>query len=152
MASVKPIAILFVEITIYSLVSLVLIYIVAFLFFDFQIRGNFLKFFLSFILVMLSIFSIGMMLGGIAPNMKITSTVASILYFPMLIFSGASLPYESMPNALQNFANLLHLTQGIKLLKATGLGFPIDNIFFPIVLMVSIIMICTTVSLKFFKW
>lgn len=151
MASVKPIAILFVEITIYSLVSLVLIYIVAFLFFDFQIRENFLKFFLFFILVMISIFSIGMMLGGIAPNMKIASTVASILYFPMLIFSGASLRYESMPNALQNFANLLHLTQGIKLLKATGLGVPIDNILFPIVLMVSIIMICTTVSLKFFK-
>lgn len=93
-----------------------------------------------------------MMVGGIAPNMKIASTVVSILYFPMLIFSGASLPYESMPNASQNFANLLHLTQVIKLLKATGLGFPIDNIFFPIVLMVSIIMICTTVSLEFFKW
>lgn len=152
---VKPITILLVEITIYciySLVSLALIYLVAFLFFDFQIIGNFLQFFLSFVLVMLSMFSIGMMVGGIAPNMKIASTVASILYFPMLIFSGATLPYEIMPNALQNFANLLPLTQGIKLLKGTALGLPIDNILFPIGLMVAIIVICTTVSLKFFKW
>ena len=152
---VKPITILLVEITIYciySLVSLELIYLVAFLFFDFQIIGSFWQFFLSFVLVMLSMFSIGMMVGGIAPNMKIASTVASILYFPMLIFSGATLPYEIMPNALQNFANILPLTQGIKLLKGTALGLPIDNIIFPIGLMVVIIVICTTVSLKFFKW
>lgn len=152
---VKPITILLVEITIYCiypLVSLALIYLVAFLFFDFQIIGSFWQFFLSFVLVMLSMFSIGMMVGGIAPNMKIASTVASILYFPMLIFSGATLPYEIMPNALQNFANILPLTQGIKLLKGTALGLPIDNIIFPIGLMVVIIVICTTVSLKFFKW
>ena len=152
---VKPITILLVEITIYciySLVSLALIYLVAFLFFDFQIIGSFWQFFLSFVLVMLSMFSSGMMVGGIAPNMKIASTVASILYFPMLIFSGATLPYEIMPNALQNFANILPLTQGIKLLKGTALGLPIDNIIFPIGLMVVIIVICTTVSLKFFKW
>ena len=152
---VKPITILLVEITIYciySLVSLALIYLVAFLFFDFQIIGSFWQFFLSFVLVMLSMFSIGMMVGGIAPNMKIASTVASILYFPMLIFSGATLPYEIMPNALQNFANILPLTQGLKLLKGTALGLPIDNIIFPIGLMVVIIVICTTVSLKFFKW
>lgn len=152
---VKPITILLVEITIYciySLVSLALIYLVAFLFFDFQIIGSFWQFFLSFVLVMLSMFSIGMMVGGIAPNMKIASTVASILYFPMLIFSGATLPYEIMPNALQNFANILPLTQGIKLLKGTALGLAIDNIIFPIGLMVVIIVICTTVSLKFFKW
>ena len=152
---VKPITILLVEITIYciySLVSLALIYLVAFLFFDFQIIGSFWQFFLSFVLVMLSMFSIGMMVGGIAPNMKIASTVASILYFPMLIFSGATLPYEIMPNALQNFANILPLTQGIKLLKGTALGLPIDNIIFPIGLMVVIIVICTTVSLNFFKW
>ena len=152
---VKPITILLVEITIYciySLVSLALIYLVAFLFFDFQIIGSFWQFFLSFVLVMLSMFSIGMMVGGIAPNMKIASTVASILYFPMLIFSGATLPYEIMPNALQNFANIHPLTQGIKLLKGTALGLPIDNILFPIGLMIVIIVICTTVSLKFFKW
>lgn len=152
---VKPITILLVEIAIYciySLVSLALIYLEAFLYFDFQIMGNFLQFFISFVLVMLSMFSIGMMVGGIAPNMKIASTVASILYFPMLIFSGATLPYEIMPDALQNFANILPLTQGIKLLKGTALGLPIDNILFPIGLMVAIIVICTTISLKFFKW
>ena len=152
---VRPIIILLVEVTIYSiyaLVSLALNYLVAFCIFDFRMVGSFIEYLLSFLLVMLSMFSIGMMVGGIAPNIKIASTIASILYFPMLIFSGATLPYEIMPTVLQKVANILPLTQGIKLLKGTSLDLPLDNIFFPIILMVIIIVVCTGISLKFFKW
>lgn len=152
---VRPLMILMVEVaiySIYSLVSLGLIYLVSFLFFDFQLVGFFIIFFLSFLLVMLSMFSIGMMVGGVAPDIKAASMIASILYFPMLIFSGATLPYEVMPKNLQTFANILPLTQGIKLLKATSLGLPLDNIFFPIILLISIIVVCTLLSLKLFQW
>lgn len=152
---ISPVMILLVQVTIYilySLGSLLSIHIVATLFFDFQMIGAFWKFFLSFFLVMLSMFSIGMMVGGIAPNTKIASTVASILYFPMLIFSGATLPYEVMPRSLQKIADLLPLTQGIKLLKGTSLGLPIENILFPIILMVVISAVCITVAIQFFKW
>lgn len=152
---VRPVVILLVEVTIYSiyaLASLALIYITAFCFFGFRMVGSFAEFLLSFLLVMLSMFSIGMMVGGIAPNIKMAGTIASILYFPMLIFSGATLPYEIMPAVLQRVADILPLTQGIKLLKGTSLDLPLDNIFFPVVLMVIIIIVCTGISLKFFKW
>lgn len=152
---ISPIMILLVQLTIYtlySLVSLVLIYIVATLFFDFEMIGSFWKFFLSFVLVMLSMFSIGMMVGGISPNTKIASTVASILYFPMLIFSGATLPYEVMPTALQKIADILPLTQGIKLLKNTSLALPVENVMFSIILLVVISVISIGIAIKFFKW
>lgn len=51
----------------------------------------------------------------------------------MLIFSGATLPYEVMPTALQKFSDILPLTQGIKLLKGISLNMPIDNVMLPIV-------------------
>lgn len=152
---VSPILILFVQVTIYSLyslISLALVTVIAALFFDFAIIGSMPMFIITFILVMVSMFSIGMMVGGIAPNIKIASIVASILYFPMLIFSGATLPYEVMPKMLQNIADFLPLTQGIKLLKATSLGLPIDNIIFPIILMTAITLICSAISIKCFKW
>lgn len=152
---VKPIMILMVQIaiySIYSLVSLVLIYLVAFWFFDFEILGSVIEYILSFILVMLSMFSIGMMVGGISPNEKIASIVASILYFPMLIFSGATLPYEIMPDILKSFSDILPLTQGVKLLKIVSLGLPIENLLFPTTIMLEFIAVCMGISLKFFKW
>ena len=39
----------------------------------------------------------------------------------MLIFSGATLPYEVMPGIMQKIVDILPLTQGIKILKASTL-------------------------------
>ena len=137
---------------IYSLVSLVLVFLVSALFFGFQFTGSWLLFLSAYLLVMLSTFSIGMMVGGISPNAKIASVAACVLYFPMLIFSGATLPYEVMPSAMQRAADFLPLTQGIKLLKATSLGLPVESVWIPIVVMVVFLMICSGISIKFFKW
>ena len=65
-------------------VSLILIYLVGSLFFGVRLPGSVGIFLASYFLVMLSTFSIGMMVGGVAPNMKVASIVASVLYFPML--------------------------------------------------------------------
>lgn len=101
---------------------------------------------------MLSMFSIGMMVGGIARDIKSASVIASLLYFPMLLFSGATLPYEVMPSSLQKVADLLPLTQGIKLIKASALGLPINDVVLPIILMILLSIICIGISIRFFKW
>ena len=97
-------------------------------------------------------FSLGMMVGGIAPDTKSAGVIASLLYFPMLIFSGATRPYEIMPPAFQTVANVLPLTQGIKILKAACLGLPPENAAVPALIMAALAVICVTVSFLFFKW
>lgn len=152
---VSPAMILAVQVmiyTIYSIASLVLLYSVSTLFFGFHLLGSLPAFLGGYILVMLSMFSIGMMVGGISPNSQTTSVIASLLYFPMLIFSGATLPYEIMPSALQKVADILPMTQGIKLLKAASLGLPIENVFVSIAIMAVLAVICIGISLRFFRW
>ncbi|MEA5135213.1 MAG: ABC transporter permease [Candidatus Fimivivens sp.] len=151
----SPALILAVQVIIYalySIISLILVYATGAIFFGYQLYGSWLQFLGAYLLVMLSMFSIGLLVGGIAPNIKTASAAASLLYFPMLIFSGATLPYEVMPVALQKIADILPLTQGIKLLKAASLGLPVDSVFIPVVVMIVIAVICTAVSLRFFKW
>jgi ABC-2 type transport system permease protein len=138
--------------TLYSIVSLILVYMISTLFFGYHLRGSLPQFLGAYLLVMLSMFSIGLLVGGLAPNTKIAGVAASLLYFPMLIFSGATLPYEIMPTGLQKAADMLPLTQGIKLLKAASLGLPIDSVFIPVVVMIVIALICVTISLRFFQW
>lgn len=138
--------------TIYSIASLLLVYIIAKVFFHYEMPGSLLNFLGSYLLVMLSMFSIGMMVGGVAKDTKSAGVIASLLYFPMLIFSGATLPYEIMPSSLQKIADILPLTQGIKLIKASTLGLPINNVVVPIILMILLSIICITISIRFFKW
>lgn len=151
----SPAMILTVQVVIYALYSLasfVLVYATARIFFGYQLIGSWLSFFGGYFLVMLSMFSIGLMVGGIAPNTKIAGVIASALYFPMVIFSGATLPYEVMPTVLQKVADILPLTQGIKLLKAASLGLPTASVLLPVIAMIAITVICIGIALKFFKW
>lgn len=152
---VSPGMILIVEVTIYflyALVSLLTLFAVAAIFFGFRMQGGILQFILGWMLVMISMFSIGMMVGGIAKNAKIAGIIASALYFPMLIFSGATLPYEVMPAAMQRVVDLLPLTQGIKILKSATLGLTMDHVLIPIAIMAAIAAICSFVAIRFFKW
>lgn len=152
---VSPAMILLVQVAIYTLyaaASLGLLYLAATIFFGFSMRGSLIYFLGGYVLVILSMFSLGMMVGGIAPDTKTAGVIASILYFPMLIFSGATLPYEVMPSAFQKAADLLPLTQGIKILKAASLGLPAENVTAALFVVVALAIICTFVSFRFFRW
>ena len=152
---VDPILILLVQITIYalySLVSMISLFLVANLFFKFNMQGSILNFILGWLLVMISMFSIGIMVGGVSKDSKIAGVIASVLYFPMLIFSGATIPYEVMPNIMKKIVDILPLTQGIKILKSAVLGQSIENMIIPIVIMLIITAICSVVAIKCFKW
>lgn len=152
---VNPTIILLVQVTIYalySLVSLITLFTVATIFFKFHMQGSLYQFILGWLLVMISMFSIGMMVGGISKNSKVAGIIASLMYFPMLIFSGATLPYEVMPTAMQKIVDILPLTQGIKILKSATLGLPVGNDLLPIIIMFVITIICSTIAIKLFKW
>ncbi len=152
---IAPSMILAVQVAIYALysvVSLLLVFGTAYLFFGFRMEGSWALFLGGYLLVMAAMFSIGMMVGGIAPNTKIAGVVASLLYFPMLIFSGATLPYEVMPRALQSVADVMPLTQGIKLLKAAALGLPANESLIPVVILAVLTVVCAGISVRFFRW
>lgn len=152
---VSPLKLLMVEFTIYVVYCLVSIFTltpVAMLLWNVKINGSWLAFLGSWLLTMVSTLSIGMMVGGIAKNSKSASVIASILFFPMLIFSGATLPFEVMPNIMQKIVSVFPMTQGIQLMKSTFLGLPIENAWLPVLVMGAVTIICTGIAVKFFKW
>ena len=75
-----------------------------------------------------------------------------VLYFPMLIFSGATLPLEVMPGAMQKIVSVFPLTQGIQLMKAAFLGLRTGGLWLPVAVMGAVTVICMGVAVKCFKW
>ncbi|HOM02405.1 MAG TPA: ABC transporter permease [Acetivibrio sp.] len=152
---VSPIKLLVVELCIYMiycLVSMITLIPAAMIFWKVKIHGSWLAFLGSWLLTMISTLSIGMMVGGVAKNSKSASVIACLLYFPMLIFSGTTLPFEVMPEAIQKIVSVFPMTQGIQLMKATFLGLSVDNIKLPVIAMVAVTILCTGISIKYFKW
>ena len=151
---VSPVLILGVELAmyvIYCAVSLATLSVAALLW-GVQLRGSLLAFLGSWAITMLSTQSIGMLAGGVAKDTKQASVIASILYFPMLIFSGTTLPIEVMPKTMQKIVSFFPLTQGLTMMKNTFLGIRMESILLPICVMVGVIVLCTIFAICFFRW
>ena len=151
---VSPVFILGVELSmyiVYCAVSLATLSVAALLW-GVRLHGSLPAFLGSWALTMLSTLSVGMLVGGVAKNTKQASVIASILYFPMLVFSGTTLPIEVMPRAMQKIVSLFPLTQGISMMKNAFLGIGTENIFLPLCVMLCLTALCTGLAVRFFRW
>ncbi|MGL4108879.1 ABC transporter permease [Clostridium sp. LP20] len=152
---VSPINILMIQMLIgfiISVISALAVFIVAKFLFGYVMIGSVMKFIPTFILVTTAIYSIGMLIASLVPNIKVANLVCTLVYFPMVFLSGATIPYEIFPKGLQVVADIMPLTQGIKLMKGVSLGEPLNNIAIQLILMIAISIVCITVSIKTFKW
>ena len=134
-----------------SIISAILVAAVAIIGFGYRMEGNVLAFIGAWFLTMISMFSIGLMIASVCKTAKTMNVVASLVYFPMLLFSGATIPYELFPKGLQHIADFLPLSQGIQLMKAISTGNSVEDIY-GIIVLVAITVVCTAISLKTFRW
>ena len=136
---------------VYCIVSLATLSVVTLLW-GVRLHGSFLAFLGSWALTMLSTISVGMLVGGIAKDTKQSSVIASILYFPMLVFSGTTLPIEVMPPIIQKIVSFFPLTQGLTMMKNTFFGINMGNALLPICVMAGVTALCTILAVRFFRW
>ena len=82
----------------------------------------------------------------------LSSDVAtSLLYFLMLLFSGATIPYELFPEKMQLVAGCMPLGIGIRLMKAASVGTSLCTMGKEIALLAVIVVVCIAVSIKTFR-
>ena len=135
-----------------SIVSMVLIYAISVVMFGFLMQGSWLIFIAVYLLVMLSIHAIGMMVASLVPNAQMAGVIASLIYFPMLFLSGATIPLEIMPQTMQNLSNFLPLTHAINLLQAVSLNQQLTGFRASFLIMGAIVVLGIVVSIKAFRW
>lgn len=135
-----------------ALISSVLVLITAIVFFGYKIEGNILGFTIMYFLVAFTIFSMGIFIASVSNSVKTANLLCTILYFPMLFLSGATIPYEIMPKGLQNIASIMPLTVGIKILKGVSVGNPISDFIGLLAFLFIIGFICIIISVKTFRY
>ena len=123
----------------------------AALLFGYRMPGNVFVYTAMWLLTMISMFSIGLMVASLCRTTKSMNVATSLLYFPMLLFSGATIPAEVFPGALRAVSGWLPLGIGIRLLKSVSMGC-YDNIVVPALVLTAIAVICCAVAVKTFRW
>jgi ABC-2 type transport system permease protein len=91
--------------------------------FHFKIVGSYLELAIFIVIGILTIFGIGLAIGGWAKNENQAAPLANIVVFPMLFLSGTFFPRFTMPEWLQHVSAFLPLTpiiDGIRMIATEG--------------------------------
>ena len=134
-----------------AILSTLILTFAAVVIFEYRMEGNIFVYMGIWFLIMISMFSIGLMVASLCRSTKSMNVVTSLIYFPMLLFSGATIPAEVFPRGLRAIADVMPLGVGINLLKSVSMGC-YDKIMIPVIILLSIAVICGTVAIKTFRW
>ncbi|WP_106769234.1 ABC transporter permease [Paenibacillus faecalis] len=152
---VSPLHILLVQVVIQlssALVSFIGVTAVYELLFDYEMKGSWGIFLLTYAFVICAMYSIGIFIGSVVPDQRSANLWSSLAYFTMLLFSGATIPYEIMPRFFQWFMNIFPLSHGIHLLKQVSIGGTAQSLFASFAVLVLCIVLGLGGAIKFFKW
>lgn len=117
----------------------------------YRMSGNVLVYIVFWLLTMISMFSIGLLVASLCRTTKSMNIATSVLYFPMLLFSGATIPAEVFPAGIRAVIKWMPLGIGIDTLKKVSVGC-YNEIVIPMVSLIVIAVICTGVAVKTFRW
>ena len=134
-----------------AVISTMILTVAAVVFFGYRMAGNVFVYMGIWLLTMVSMFSIGLMVASLCRTTKSMNVATSLLYFPMLLFSGATIPAEVFPAWFQTVTKLMPLGVGIDLLKSVSMGC-YDRMDIPVITLTVITVICGTISVKTFRW
>jgi len=135
-----------------TIIGAVLLISVASAVYHIQFIGSAVSMILLTILVVCCIFSIGVLIASIFKDAKTATAAANIVYFPMLFLSGATIPIELMPAAVQKVASFLPMTHAVNVLKSVWLNKPIGDYYQSLIILIVVFIVCAVLSVVFFKW
>lgn len=137
---------------IFATSSAILVYLLLRFCFGYRMTGNPGMVIVSFFVLMIAMYGVGMLIASLCQTIKEANLVCTLVYFPMLFLSGATVPYEVFPDWLQKAANIMPLTVGIKLLKGYSLSQNPEGALLGFIVLGLVAVVSIVLSLKFFKW
>ena len=134
-----------------AVISTLILTVAAVVFFGYRMQGNVFAYIAVWLLTMISMFSIGLMVASLCRTTKSMNVATSLLYFPMLLFSGATIPAEVFPAGLRAVSEWMPLGVGIRLLKSVSIGC-YDGMTISVMVLTAITVICGIIPVKTFRW
>jgi ABC-2 type transport system permease protein len=102
------------------------------------------------LLTFAALLSLGGIIAGLAPNTRLASTIATILFFPLMFTAGVWVPVQAMPGMLREIVEFTPLGAAAVAMDATTLGQwpPSVNVL----VLVAWIIVLGFLAVRFFRW
>lgn len=136
-----------------GLLSVSTMFVAAVLFFDLNMRGNYIILATVVALGVMLMFGIGLAIGGWAKNENQAAPLAQIATLPMMFLSGVFFPTFLMPELLQSITRFIPLTpvvDSIRLIVTEGAGY--GDLLPQLSVMAGWTVVIYLIAFKVFRW
>jgi ABC-2 type transport system permease protein len=135
-----------------ALLGMLLLIVVAKVFFGLRFQGNWLSVLGGFSLSALAFFSIGYVVASLSPTARVAQVVGQLAFFPMMFLSGAAIPTQIMPANVRRVSDALPLTYVVRLLQGLWSGDPWGRHLTEVGILAAMVLVGTVVSSRTFRW
>jgi ABC-2 type transport system permease protein len=152
---VRPKTILTARIVVYFMVTLVgtiLLVTAGKIVYNLRFDGNVFYVFLAFIISTLSFLALGFVIASLAPTGRSANIIGMVLFFPMIFFSGATIPWQVMPKSIKMIGNAMPLTYVVELLQGLWFGEAWSENLLQIGVLAGMLIVGVGISVKIFRW
>jgi len=111
---------------------------------------NWLPVLLGILLSCLCLFSLGFALASLVRSANAVRAVSFIVFYPMMFFSGGTIPGQFLPQTVQNLAQAMPLTYTVNLVRDLWFGKGWD--LTAVIVLVGFTVAGILVSVRFFRW
>jgi len=150
---VKPIMIILSQLIVnllLTILGLILLFIGGKLLYDLRTPEQPLMLMAMVLIGFLSMSAIGFLIGGWSPTARTAQVIGNIVFFPQLFLSGAALPRELFPDALQTWTAWLPMTKMIDTMKDAWNS---DQVSVTgIIALIAIGVVAAAISSRVFSW
>lgn len=151
----RPLTILTAKIAmIFSVTSLamILMIVVGKSAFGLRFNGNPIEVTAAFVLSSFSFFAFGLVVASIMPNVRAAESFGFILLFLMLFLSGVFVPFEIVPDAVQQVAQIFPMTHVTTLMRGLWIGQSLVDHMKEVAVLLGILVAGVIISAKIFRW
>ena len=151
----RPLTILTAKVAmVFSITSIAMVLMVVAAQFAFGLRfnGNPIEVIAAFILSSFSFFAFGLVIASVMPNVRAAESFGFILLFLMLFLSGVFVPFEIVPDAVQQVAKIFPMTHVTSLMRGLWVGQSIADHLTEIAVLAGILVAGFLISAKIFRW
>lgn len=133
-------------------VNILTLLIVGKTFFNVEIQGSLIGFFVAVTISTISILSLGFVIASLVPTARFAQLIAGTVLYPLLAISGLFASTESFPPVLAFVSNLSPLTHAVSLTGGIWEGESWSNFGVELIALTATFCLCMMLSSKVFRW
>jgi ABC-2 type transport system permease protein len=135
-----------------TLVGILLLVLVGMVVFHVRFEGNLFSLLVGIGLGGFAFFALGYALVGLVPSARAVVTIGNVVLYPLVIFSGAVVPLEIMPDTVRTVSRFLPLTHLVALLRGLWFGKGWGDLLTEVAVLAGVAIVGTLVIARTFRW